>query len=196
MGLNIVNVLPSDRGEYDCVWTNQAGRVKSVIILTVVEPPTVLRPPRLSTYPEGGELELSCNATGYPAPHFEWLINGETLQPSKNLDIRGSMLYISLVEKKHAGIVQCVASNEFGSHSGYNYLRVTPKQHMGGGNKNKNDFGISGNGHKHMRVAGRRRGKNGKRKDMLGMMTTNFLASDLLDKARGKEVNAILKFQT
>ena len=166
---------PGDRGEYDCLWTNRAGRVKSVIILTVVEPPTVLRPPRLSTFPEGGELELSCNATGYPTPRLEWLINGETLAPSKNLEIRGSSLLISLVEKKHAGIVQCVASNEYGSHSGYNYLRVTPKQHVGGGgggggssssgSKSRTEFGLSGGGHKHTRVGGRRRGKNGKRKD-------------------------------
>ncbi|OXU22478.1 hypothetical protein TSAR_005968 [Trichomalopsis sarcophagae] len=171
MGLNLVNVQPSDRGEYDCVWANRAGHVKSVIILTVVEPPKIVQAPKLSIYPEGGELELSCNATGYPAPRIEWLINGETLSTGKNLQIKGSTLYISLVEKKHAGIVQCVASNEYGSHSGYNYLRVTPKQHLGG-NKSRNDFGMSSNGHKHTRVGGRRRGKNGKRKDsgMLDVM--------------------------
>jgi hypothetical protein len=182
MGLRLTNVQPSDRGEYDCLWMNRAGRVKSVIILTVVEPPSVLRAPKLSTFPEGGELELSCNATGYPAPDLEWLINGETLAPGKNLEIRGSSLFISLVEKKHAGIVQCVASNEYGSHSGYNYLRVSPKQHVGGGGGGSGgggggggiggsaksrggDFGLPSNGHKHMRVGGRRRGKNGKRKD-------------------------------
>lgn len=170
MGLNLVNVQPSDRGEYDCVWANRAGYVKSVIILTVVEPPSILQAPKLSIYPEGGELELSCNATGYPAPSIEWLINGETLSANKNLEIKGSTLYISLVEKKHAGIVQCVASNEYGSHSGYNYLRVTPKQHVGGSSKSRNDFGLTNNGHKHTRVGGRRRGKNGKRKEsgMLG----------------------------
>ncbi|XP_011504968.1 PREDICTED: interference hedgehog-like isoform X2 [Ceratosolen solmsi marchali] len=172
-GLRLTNVQPSDRGEYDCLWTNRAGRVKSVIILTVVEPPSVLRAPKLSTFPEGGELELSCNATGYPAPDLEWLINGETLAPGKNLEIRGSSLVITLVEKKHAGIVQCVASNEYGSHSGYNYLRVSPKQHVGGGTKSRGDFGLSSNGHKHTRVGGRRRGKNGKRKDTDVMVPPN-----------------------
>lgn len=170
-GLVLENVQPSDRGEYDCVWTNRAGRVKSVIILTVVEPPSMLQPPQLSTFPEGGELELSCNATGFPAPIIEWLINGETLVPSKNLEIKGSSLYISVVEKKHAGIVQCVASNEYGSHSGYNYLRVNPKQHSGGG-------GGGGGGTKNTkstperrkgttaRQGGKgRRSKHGKRKD-------------------------------
>ncbi|XP_058801081.1 interference hedgehog-like isoform X2 [Phymastichus coffea] len=164
-GLNLFNVQPADRGEYDCIWTNRAGSVKSVIILTVVEPPMVLRAPKLSTFPEGGELELSCNATGYPAPHIEWLINGETLKPNRYLEIKGSTLYISLVEKKHAGLVQCVASNEYGSHSGYNYLKVHPKQHMNGSFKGRNDYGGPVNGHKHTRVGGRRRGKNGKRKN-------------------------------
>ena len=167
-GLSLTNVQPSDRGEYDCMWTNRGGHVKSSIILTVVEPPTILRSPKLATFAEGGELELSCNASGYPAPNFEWLINGETLVPNKNLEIRGPNLYISLVEKKHAGIVQCVASNEYGSHSGFNFLRVNPKQHLGGSSKSRNDYGIGGGVHKHTRGGGRRRGKNGKRKDRLG----------------------------
>lgn len=178
MGLNLVNVQPSDRGEYDCLWTNGAGRVKSVIILTVVEPPSVLKPPKLSTFSEGGELELYCNATGYPPPHIEWLINGETLVPNKNQHVRGANLYISPVEKRHAGIVQCVASNEFGSHSGYNYLRVSPKQHVsGGGSKmSRNDYVVTSsinnnNGRKRTRVGGRRRGgKNGKRKQDTDVM--------------------------
>ncbi|KAJ8684081.1 hypothetical protein QAD02_019873 [Eretmocerus hayati] len=185
-GLLLVNAQPADRGEYDCVWMNRAGRVKSVIILTVVEPPNVLRPPRQATFSEGGELELSCNATGYPAPSLEWLINGESLVPSKSLQIRGSNLYISPVEKKHAGIVQCVASNEYGSHSGYNFLKVTPKEHLSGGGGNdgghsrSGGVGGAGNGggsrraaefangshNKHTRLGGgRRRGKNGKRKN-------------------------------
>ncbi|CAB0032855.1 unnamed protein product [Trichogramma brassicae] len=153
-GLSISNVQPGDRGEYDCEWRNQVGQVKASIILTVVEAPTVLQPPRLSTFPEGGELELSCNASGQPPPKIEWLINGESLQPSKNLEIKGSNLYISLVEKKHAGIVQCVASNDYGSHSGYNFLKVSPKQHMGAAYKPRggNEHGMAGGVHKHTRA--------------------------------------------
>uniref|UniRef100_A0ABD2WU34 Interference hedgehog n=1 Tax=Trichogramma kaykai TaxID=54128 RepID=A0ABD2WU34_9HYME len=176
-GLSISNVQPGDRGEYDCEWRNQVGQVKASVILTVVEAPAVLQPPRLSTFPEGGELELSCNASGQPPPKIEWLINGETLQPSKNLEIKGSNLYISLVEKRHAGIVQCVASNDYGSHSGYNFLKVSPKQHMGaaykprgGGGGGNNEHGMVGGVHKHTRGGGRRRGKNGKRKDRLAIM--------------------------
>lgn len=132
MGLNIVNVQPADRGEYDCQWSNER-RLKTVIILNVVEPPRVTRPPKALTFSEGGELELSCAVSGQPEPSVEWLINGERIDNgNNNVEIKGSKLFIAEVEKRHAGIVQCVASNEYGSHSGYNMLRVNPKQHLSG----------------------------------------------------------------
>ena len=164
MGLKIVHVQPSDRGEYDCVWSNGRYKIKSVIILTVVEAPRVIKPPKALTFAEGGELELSCSVTGQPEPTLEWLINGDSLIPNNNVEIKGVTLSISVVEKKHAGIVQCVASNEYGSHSGYNLLRVTPKQHVGGTGESRQEYELPNSGHKHTRIGGRRRGKDGKRK--------------------------------
>lgn len=164
-GLTIVHVQPSDRGEYDCVWNNNVGQIKTMIILKVMEPPKVTKQPKASTFSEGGELELSCTVTGEPEPSVEWLINGETLMPSKNQNIKGATLFISEVEKKHAGIVQCVASNEYGSHSsGYNLLRVSPKQHVLGGTSTepKPTYGNMSR-HKHTRGGGRRR-KEGRKK--------------------------------
>lgn len=99
----------------------------------------------------------------FPQPKVEWLINGESLIPSDNVEIKGSTLLISEVEKKHAGIVQCVASNEYGSHSGCNLLRVNPKQHIGT-TEIRQDYGISNSKHKHTRGGGRRRSKEGKHK--------------------------------
>lgn len=90
IGLTITNVQPLDRGEYDCVWSNGAQKIKSVIILTVVEPPKMVEAPRSSTFAEGGELELSCTFLGNPKPEIEWLINGETLFSGKNLEIKRS----------------------------------------------------------------------------------------------------------
>lgn len=76
-----------------------------------------------------------------------------------------STLLISVVEKKHAGIVQCIATNEYGSHSGYNVLSVTPKQHVGSAPESRLEYGLSREGHKHSRNGGgRRRGKDGRRK--------------------------------
>ncbi|XP_066593844.1 interference hedgehog-like isoform X2 [Prorops nasuta] len=164
MGLTITNVQPFDRGEYDCTWSNGKRYVKAAIILTVAEAPKVTKPPKASTFSEGGELELSCSATGQPEPTIEWLINGESLVPNANLEIKNNLLMISEVEKKHAGYVQCVASNEYGSHSGYNLLRVNPKQHVGGVGDIRTEYGYPNSKHKHTRGGGRRRSKDGKRK--------------------------------
>lgn len=163
IGLTIYHVQPSDRGEYDCVWSSEGKQIKSVIILRVVEPPRVIKQPKASTFAEGGELELSCSATGEPEPTVEWLINGESLMPSRNQEVKGSTLRISEVEKKHAGIVQCVASNEYGSHSGYNLLQVNPKQHVLGGTIEPKPENETVSKHKH-KGGGRRRGKEGKKK--------------------------------
>ncbi|XP_043285136.1 interference hedgehog-like isoform X2 [Venturia canescens] len=183
-GLKIVDVKSSDRGEYDCVWSSAARTISSAIILKVVEVPKVLRPPKAATFSEGGELELSCSSSGDPPPSIEWLINGEPLVRSGNVKIKGNTLFISPVEKRHAGIVQCVASNDYGSHSGYNLLRVNPKQHVGGGG-GVTDGGVgggklrsrvlpNGNGHKHSRVgAGRRRNKEGHRKGTAVLVPPN-----------------------
>lgn len=163
-GLTIIHVQPSDRGEYDCVWSNDVQQIKSAIILTVVEPPRVIRQPKASTFSEGGVLDLSCNVTGEPKPSIEWLINGKSLINDTNQKIEGSTLHISDVEKKHAGIVQCVANNEYGSHSGYNLLRVNPKQHvLGGTTESRLDYGTISR-HKHTKGGGRRRNKEGKKK--------------------------------
>ncbi|XP_015605655.1 interference hedgehog isoform X2 [Cephus cinctus] len=163
MGLTIVNVQPGDRGEYDCIWSNGVKLIKTMIILKVVEVPRVVKSPKSSTFSEGGELDLYCTVNGNPEPTIEWLINGESLMQYDNVEIKGAALFISPVEKKHAGIVQCVASNEYGSDSGYSLLRVNPKQHMSGTTESRPDR-IPTRGYKHTRTGGRRHSKEGKRK--------------------------------
>ncbi|XP_015440495.1 PREDICTED: interference hedgehog-like [Dufourea novaeangliae] len=171
-GLMITNVQPADRGEYDCMWNSNGAQIKSVIILKVMEAPKVAKAPKTSTFSEGGELELSCTVTGEPHPRVEWLINGESLLPGDNLEIKGATLVISEVEKKHAGYVQCAASNEYGSDSGYNLLRVNPKQHIGT-TESRPDYGVPNSRHKHTRGGGRRRNKEGKRKGTAVLVPPN-----------------------
>ncbi|XP_029167216.1 interference hedgehog-like isoform X2 [Nylanderia fulva] len=152
-GLTIISAQLSDRGEYHCVWDNTIQQIKSVFILRVVDSPKVTKAPKGGFFSEGSELEFSCNVTGEPEPSVEWLINGKSLKSNKNQEIKGSTLLLSEVQKKHAGIVQCVASNEYGSHSGHNLLIVNPRQH---------DSEMMSR-HKHTR-GGRRRNKEGRKK--------------------------------
>lgn len=168
-GLTLVHVQPSDRGEYDCVWSNELRQIKSAIILRVVEPPKVTRQPNACSFREGGKMQLSCDVTGEPEPIVDWLVNGVPLTPNKTHQMIGSTLFVTDVEKRHAGIIQCVASNEYGSHSGYNLLQVRPKEHIDGGKTElKPDYGTMGSRHKHTRGGGRRRNKEGKKKGGAG----------------------------
>ncbi|XP_012260324.2 interference hedgehog-like isoform X2 [Athalia rosae] len=164
-GLTIHNVQPSDRGQYHCSWHNKYDTKQYKILLHVVERPRVTKQLKVPTVSEGGEIELSCSVSGEPEPTVEWLINGEFLPKDHR---RGSrFLSISPVEKKHAGIVQCLASNEYGSDSEYGLLRVTPKQHLSGTTESRSDYNTHGTGlnhREHTRIGGRRRPKEGKRK--------------------------------
>ncbi|XP_068993361.1 interference hedgehog isoform X6 [Neodiprion pinetum] len=173
-GLNIHNVQISDNGQYHCRWSNEHGVKQCKIFLHVVESPRVTKPLKISTVSEGGDLEIFCSVSGIPEPVVEWLINGEFLPRDKNKNSRS--LYISPVEKKHAGIVQCVASNEYGSDSGYGLLRVTPKQHLSGVGESRSDntYSSSPNHREHTRIGGRRRPiKEGKRKGNALMVPPN-----------------------
>lgn len=164
-GLSIHNVQPSDRGKYHCRWNNKYDVKQYVILLHVLERPRVTKPLRIPTASEGGDLELSCSVSGEPEPAVEWLINGEFLPNDHKKGSR--FLSISPVRKEHAGIVQCVASNEYGSDSGYGLLEVTPKQHLSGTKDQRKDHGSHGSGlnhREHTRIGGRRRPNDGKRK--------------------------------
>ncbi|XP_034946865.1 interference hedgehog isoform X2 [Chelonus insularis] len=170
-GLSIQNVEPSDQGEYHCAWTTDKAKIEALIRLNVYEAPQVIKGPKSESFLEGKELQLSCNVTGTPEPKIEWLINGEALQPNYNVKIKGSSLCITSVEKKHAGIVQCVASNDYGSHSGSNLLKVTPKQQVSGGNWSQLHEPLNNN-RKQPKSGGKKKNKDG-HKDGIELVPPN-----------------------
>lgn len=56
------------------------------------------------------------------------MINGQNTRWDPKTKLEGSKLIIDSVEKRHAGIVQCFAKNDFGETSSANMLQVNPKQ--------------------------------------------------------------------
>ena len=71
--LLIRNASLVDNGEYKCVAQNEAGvRRSAPAYLNVFEKPSFLVKPETAKYEAGANLELECQANGFPKPLIEW----------------------------------------------------------------------------------------------------------------------------
>lgn len=127
--LKLNNVQASDDGEYICELTNGISpSVTHKITVQVQEPPVINREPASSVVEEGGEVELECEVEGAPFPSIIWLLNGESVENDSHIHAEGGRIVVTNVEKRHAGILQCMATNNVGSAYGSAMLQVSPKQ--------------------------------------------------------------------
>nr|CAD7393998.1 unnamed protein product [Timema cristinae] len=130
-GLLLWNLEKGDEGTYVCGMNNGIGkRLKHVIMLYLQDPPEIVHEPKNSLVEEGGEVTMECVVKGSPPPLVTWLLNGESLQNDSHMRITGGKLHISQLEKRHAGIFQCFASNPLGTRYGSAMLQVLPKPVM------------------------------------------------------------------
>lgn len=126
-GLQINNVTVNDGGVYICRLDNGENPVKvQSIVLNVLQMPKILKGPRASLTNESDSLELECHVAN--AKLIYWMINGINTQFDPLIKHEDYKIFITSVEKKHAGIVQCFARNELGEVSEGALLQVKPKQ--------------------------------------------------------------------
>ncbi|KAF2980183.1 hypothetical protein EK904_012431 [Melospiza melodia maxima] len=147
--LSICGVTLGDAGLYQCVGNNGIGFVQSTGRLRV-QPgkdsvPIIISSPANTTVVAGGDVTLSCNATGLPAPVIRWydsrgleisqgLPPGAQSPPPAGPEPRcpsapragwGS-LRLRNVSAERAGRLRCEASNEHGSALATAFLTVVP----------------------------------------------------------------------
>jgi len=117
-GLQITDVQPGDQGSYVCRLDNGIAPVLVHLIhLSVLERPRIQRGPNSTLTNEGDPLTLKCDAIGHPQPEIYWLLNGEDASADNETEIKDNRLHIQHVQKRHAGVVQCFARNQFGEVS-------------------------------------------------------------------------------
>ncbi|EDO37443.1 predicted protein [Nematostella vectensis] len=87
------------------------------------EPPVITEQPMSLPVQEGLKLELTCRATGFPPPQYQWVKNGAELPYGCD-----STLTIDRVSRQDQGKYFCIISNRIGSVKTYevevNVLRV------------------------------------------------------------------------
>lgn len=96
--------------------------------------------PHEATVTEGDNLELNCTVKGVPEPTVGWVINGRSVLNDSQIQVIGNKMYINEVEKRHAGTVQCFASNPASTVYSTSMLKVYPKQIAGGDMYVEQDF--------------------------------------------------------
>ena len=90
-------------------WSPEEDPVESHYSVTVMVPARVKAERSLVTVMEGGEAELSCSATGSPAPAVRWT-GPSGVQRAANT----SVLSLQRVTRTEAGLFTCTAENGAG----------------------------------------------------------------------------------
>ncbi|KAI4578501.1 hypothetical protein MJG53_011356 [Ovis ammon polii x Ovis aries] len=124
--LNIYGALPSDMGKYTCVATNPAGEEDRIFNLNVYEPPHINgseEPIEMSVI-VNNPLELTCMASGIPAPKITWMKDGRPLPQMDQMQTLGEVLRISSTQVEDTGRYTCLASSPAGDDDKEYLVRV------------------------------------------------------------------------
>ncbi|XP_067873656.1 basement membrane-specific heparan sulfate proteoglycan core protein isoform X2 [Heterodontus francisci] len=124
--LKIEQAKESDAGRYRCTATNDAGSVKSEVVLYVQTVPMIAPQPELKEVTIGSTAVFPCLASGFPVPEVTWnKLEGE-LPPGAYAE--DNVLTIPSATTEHTGTYVCTATNEQGTETAYAMLKVRERK--------------------------------------------------------------------
>ncbi|XP_004688211.1 PREDICTED: hemicentin-1 [Condylura cristata] len=128
MVLQLIEADPEDSGRYTCIASNEAGEVSKTFIVKVLEPPHINgseEPIEISVI-INNPLELTCIASGIPAPKITWLKDGRPLPQMDQMQTLGGgeVLQISSAQVEDTGRYTCLASSPAGDDDKEYLVRV------------------------------------------------------------------------
>lgn len=115
--LKITKIEPSDMGPYECqVIVSATDKITKKLNLSIKHPPIISeeRTPKSKLVTEGQNLEVSCDATGFPQPTMYWKREGNAIMPAGGQKLAGPTLRIKEVHRLDRGAYYCVADNGVG----------------------------------------------------------------------------------
>ncbi|GCC31496.1 hypothetical protein chiPu_0009954 [Chiloscyllium punctatum] len=124
--LKIDHVKESDAGRYRCTATNEAGSVKSEVVLYVQSVPMIVPQPELKEVTIGSKAVFPCLASGYPEPEITWHKLEGDLPPGAFVE--NNVLTIPSATTEHTGTYVCTATNEQGEETAYAMLKVRERK--------------------------------------------------------------------
>jgi len=83
----------------------------------IVPPKIITHPPREIAYKSAEKVELPCEASGDPAPEYQWTRNGFLVRLDGDVEILPGVgtIVVLYPNPRHEGVYQCTATNEFGT---------------------------------------------------------------------------------
>ncbi|XP_044798653.2 hemicentin-1 isoform X3 [Bubalus bubalis] len=128
MVLQLIKAETEDSGRYTCIASNEAGEVSKHFILKVLEPPHINgseEPIEMSVI-VNNPLELTCMASGIPAPKITWMKDGRPLPQMDQMQTLGGgeVLRISSTQVEDTGRYTCLASSPAGDDDKEYLVRV------------------------------------------------------------------------
>ncbi|XP_012862831.2 hemicentin-2 [Echinops telfairi] len=116
LSLEVSDVIPADGGQYQCMASNVNGVARASVWLLVREAPQVSIHTRSQGFSQGGEVRVSCSASGNPAPHISWSREGRVLREDSRVlvDAQGTLI-IQGAAPEDAGNYSCQAANKVGT---------------------------------------------------------------------------------
>lgn len=128
--LVLLSVDSNYAGEYSCKIQMRTGGYNSKISrakLDVLELPYFQQQIQSEIATDyGSSIEIPCKVAGIPQPRVKWFRNGEEIDLSSNQYWKNdeNSLVIQKVNLNDSAVFQCLASNEAGEKSCYNWIRV------------------------------------------------------------------------
>ncbi|XP_052593110.1 hemicentin-1 isoform X2 [Peromyscus californicus insignis] len=128
MVLQLIKAETEDSGKYTCVASNDAGEISKHFVLKVLEPPHIngSEGPGEVSVVVNNPLELSCIASGIPAPKVSWMKDGRPFLQTDQVQILegGAILRISSAQVEDTGRYTCLASSPAGDDDKEYLVRV------------------------------------------------------------------------
>ncbi|XP_078489953.1 neural cell adhesion molecule 2-like isoform X3 [Ciona intestinalis] len=122
--LIIKNITKKDEGKYTCLARELSkGQTSGLLIFVDVQfGPAGIQVPKMVTGVQGGDVTLTCNATGEPEPMYKWYFGDgmtftNTTLVKDGVSVDGKVLRVSNVTADDAGKYTCIAKNIHGTDS-------------------------------------------------------------------------------
>ncbi|ROT74728.1 putative hemicentin-1 [Penaeus vannamei] len=119
-------LLPIDRGTYQCVFKNDVREVSSSQLLRIEHSPITVHKANKVAYDLGEDARVECRMQAYPQPTFQWSLDSNfidedgahytTNHTALGDDVYASVLTVLGVTKADYGSYTCKGMNNMGEH--------------------------------------------------------------------------------
>nr|XP_053645436.1 hemicentin-1-like [Cherax quadricarinatus] len=124
--INDNQLLPTDRGTYQCVFKNDVREVSSSQLLRVEHSPITVHKPNKVAFNLLEDAQLECRMQAYPEPKFQWSLGPNFIEPDGAHyatndttlpdDVYASVLTVRGVTEADYGSYTCKGTNSRGEH--------------------------------------------------------------------------------